>query len=72
MDSLYSAVLATRSNPLIRFQRRSEICFKLADKLQEKLNDEADFIQRASKNTQGQTALLILDRRDDPITPLLN
>lgn len=72
MDSLYSSVLATRSNPIIRFQRRSEICFKLADKLQEKLNDDSEFIARASKNASGISNLLILDRREDPITPMLN
>eukprot|EP00347_Sterkiella_histriomuscorum_P013072 403366130 len=71
IDAIYSVALATRSYPQIRFQKRSEICFKLADKLQEKLNEEQEFLQRISKNSQP-TSLLILDRREDPITPLLN
>lgn len=63
--------MATRTNPLIRFQSRSELCFKLAEKLQSKLNDESEFVNKMSKNS-ASTVLLILDRREDPITPLLN
>ncbi len=36
------------------------------------MNDDEDFVSKMSKNTNANTVLLILDRREDPITPLLN
>ena len=72
LDALFSVVMATRANPLIRYQRNSDVCYRFAEKLQAKLNEEQDFIERMSKNTQASTVLLIVDRREDPVTPILN
>lgn len=70
-EALYAIVMATRSNPLIRYQKSSDLCYRFADKLQSKLNDDDEFVAKISKNSPN-TVFLILDRREDPITPLLN
>lgn len=66
--------MATRANaPIIRFQKSSDVCFRLAEKVASKLKDDTDFLQRMSKaSVQSSTSILILDRREDPVTPLLN
>lgn len=71
LDGLYSVLLATRANPLIRYDSSSEICKLLATRLQSKLEGEQDFVARMSRNS-GQSHLLIIDRKQDPVTPLLN
>jgi vacuolar protein sorting-associated protein 45 len=67
--------MATRANaPVIRYQRSSDLCFRLAEKFRDKLTQQdQDFAQRVSKTNPPQaTTILILDRREDPITPILN
>lgn len=54
--------MATRSHPLIRFDGSSSLCRSLATSLNAKLGVEQP----------NQVTLLIYDRREDPITPLLN
>jgi vacuolar protein sorting-associated protein 45 len=66
--------MATRANaPFIRYQKSSDVCFRLAEKVNSKLREDPDFNSRMSKsNVSNATTILILDRREDPITPLLN
>lgn len=68
--ALMSYVLSVKKAPLIRFTEWSLPCQKIADKFSNLMNKESnlfDFSQR-----QGKPVLLILDRRDDCVTPLLN
>ncbi|CAL8083525.1 unnamed protein product [Orchesella dallaii] len=68
--ALMSFLLSVKKFPLIRYTDWSLPCQKLADKVQNLMNKESnlfDFPQR-----QGKPVLLILDRRDDCVTPLLN
>ena len=70
-DGVFSALMATRSFPLIRYQKSSDVCFRFAEKLQQKINDEGEFVTKMSKNS-ASTVLLLVDRREDPVSPLLN
>jgi vacuolar protein sorting-associated protein 45 len=73
-EALYAVVMATRANaPVIRYQKSSDVCFRVAEKLNSKLREDSDFVQRMSKaNIQNSTTIIIFDRREDPVTPLLN
>jgi len=49
-EALYAVVMATRANaPVIRYQKSSDVCFRVAEKLNTKLREDADFVQRMSK-----------------------
>jgi len=67
VDGLFSAVLALKRNPIIRYAVSSELTRKIAFDLQQKINND-NLIDKA----EGDCVLLICDRRDDPVTPLLN
>lgn len=71
IDGLFGVLMATRSNPIVRYEGSSPLCRHIAERLQEKLASEGDFVGRMSRNTPA-THLLICDRKEDPITPLLN
>ncbi|KAF8819828.1 Sec1 family protein [Cardiosporidium cionae] len=94
LEGVFAALCAVRARPLIRYQKSSSVCSKLARQLQMKLNEESSLFDRLpgggnaplglpnfgphnrkgddSSRTGKGTVLLIVDRRDDPITPLLN
>lgn len=63
--------MATRTNPVLRYDSNSGICNYIAEKVQAKLSQEQEFVNRMSRNSPS-THLLIVDRREDPVTPLLN
>ncbi|KZC15037.1 Vacuolar protein sorting-associated protein 45, partial [Dufourea novaeangliae] len=66
---IISVLLSVKKCPYIRYQSSSEMAKRLAEKVREVLSKESnsfDFRQETSP------VLLILDRRDDPVTPLLN
>lgn len=68
--ALMSYMLSIKKSPLIRYTDWSLPSQKIADKFSNLMNKESnlfDFSQR-----QGKPVLLILDRRDDCVTPLLN
>lgn len=81
-DGIFSVLLALRKFPVIRYQRSSEVCYNLADRLHEKLREDHDlmvsYMARSGRHKTtidgvDQTCvLLILDRREDPVTPLLH
>lgn len=40
-EALYSLVMATRANaPMIRYQKSSDVCFRLAEKITSKLKED--------------------------------
>jgi Sec1 family len=63
----------TTCTPCARYQRGSEVCQKLAESLAHLTGAEErelfDFGRRAG---EAAPLMLILDRRDDPVTPLLS
>ena len=83
VDGIFSVLMSLRKFPVIRYQRTSPICASIADKLHGKLREDPDlmsyFTQRSTtghKQTidgvDQSTMLLLIDRREDPVTPLLH
>jgi vacuolar protein sorting-associated protein 45 len=68
-DGLTSVLLALRKKPLIRYSHSSNVCKRLADELHRTVARERELFDFSQ---DVPPILLILDRRDDPITPLLN
>merc|ERR1740138_1742902 len=59
--------------PVIRYTNASEISRQIGYRLQSRIQEEQslfDVIEREKKNEGA--VLLLLDRRNDPVTPLLN
>lgn len=73
-EGLFSVLLSARgSNPQIRYDEGSQVCQLLAHELEEKINKDSMFVEKMSRTGDaGETTVLILDRREDPVTPLLN
>jgi len=70
-EGLLAQLLSLKKKPVVRYQESSPQCKKLADELcSSMLRESSLFDFRVS--TDVPAILLIIDRRDDPITPLLN
>jgi vacuolar protein sorting-associated protein 45 len=69
VDYLVSVLLSQRKNPIIRYQKKSAPCSLLAGELNSIVRSERELFNFGSAG--NDSLLLILDRRDDPITPLL-
>lgn len=72
VEALFAVCVALKVMPLLRYTSSSEVTQTLACKLQERIAEEPDLFNELSATPGGRPALLILDRRDDPVTPLLN
>ena len=58
---------------MIKYLANSDICEKLATKLTEKLSDEVNNPDlRNDFDTSSRCVLIITERKEDPVTPLLN
>jgi vacuolar protein sorting-associated protein 45 len=66
IDGMLSVLLSMKKKPIIRYQKSSEVCKKLADNLTMRMERE-----RGLFDFRSNPVLLLVDRRDDPITPLL-
>lgn len=44
IDGLFGVIMATRTNPVIRFDANSGICRYIADSLQSKISQELEFV----------------------------
>ncbi|KAM9970538.1 hypothetical protein ACTFIW_008487 [Dictyostelium discoideum] len=69
VDGLFSSLLALKKKPVIRYSSNSDTTRYLAEKITERMNRDRDLFDF---RRQGEPLLLILDRKDDPITPLLH
>ncbi|GAB6032401.1 vacuolar protein sorting-associated protein 45 [Chamberlinius hualienensis] len=69
-QGLFSALLALRISPVIRYQKSSDLCKRLADEMKLMMSKEASSFEFRRNDTSP--VLLIVDRRDDCLTPLLN
>ncbi|MED6209023.1 vacuolar protein sorting-associated protein 45 [Stylosanthes scabra] len=71
VDGLAAVFLALKRRPVIRYQRTSDIAKRIAHETNKLMYQEEsglfDF-----RRTEVSPLLLVLDRRDDPVTPLLN
>ncbi|PLN79247.1 vacuolar protein sorting-associated protein 45 [Aspergillus taichungensis] len=68
-EGVLAALLALKKNPLIRYEKNSLLAKKLATEVRYQLTQEEQLFN--FRKTDTPPILLILDRRDDPITPLL-
>ena len=70
-QGLISACLSNRMKPLIKSVKGSFLCQKLGKKLGTFFDDNNDFIRKeCGQNFNG--VLLLYDRKEDPISPLIN
>jgi len=70
-QGLISACLSNRMKPLIKSVKGSFLCQKLGKKLGIFFDDNYDFIRKeCGQNFNG--VLLLYDRKEDPISPLIN
>ncbi|XP_062101731.1 vacuolar protein sorting-associated protein 45 homolog [Humulus lupulus] len=71
VDSIAAVFLALKRRPVIRYQRTSDAAKRIAHETSKLMYQQEsglfDF-----RRTEISPLLLVLDRRDDPVTPLLN
>lgn len=68
-QGITAVLLSLKRCPLIRYQSNSNLCKDLGERILEIINKESSLF---AFGQSSQPVLLILDRRDDPVTPLLN
>ncbi|KAG5439375.1 hypothetical protein PCK2_000824 [Pneumocystis canis] len=68
-EGLLSILLSLKRRPVIRYEKNSEMARRLAEALQAGMEEEAPLFDFYSADTAP--ILLLLDRRNDPVTPLL-
>ncbi|KAH7682796.1 vacuolar protein sorting-associated protein 45 [Dioscorea alata] len=71
VDAIAAVFLALKRRPVIRYQRTSDIAKKVAQETA-KLMYEQESGLFDFRRTEISPLLLVIDRRDDPVTPLLN
>ncbi|KAG2611537.1 vacuolar protein sorting-associated protein 45 homolog [Panicum virgatum] len=71
VDGIASVFLALKRRPVIRFQRTSDVAKRIAQETARLMYEQEsglfDF-----RRTENSSLLLVIDRMDDPVTPLLN
>lgn len=67
--SLSALLLSLKRKPLIRFEKMSDLAKTLAESVSTTIDTESQLFD--FRLTQSQPVLLICDRRNDPVTPLL-
>lgn len=69
-QGLVSVLLSLKFKPYVRFQGTSEVAQVFARKVSEVMGGERELFQFG--RSDGAPLLLVLDRREDPVTPLLS
>lgn len=74
IEGLMSAILCLQVLPTIRYSCSSPIAVSIAHKLQTRIIAELSLFELVKKPQKGgpNPVVLLLDRRNDPVTPLLN
>jgi hypothetical protein len=70
VEGLVSILLSMKKKPLIRYAKNSPLAKRLGTELQYQMQQEAQLFD--FRRTDTPPILLLLDRRNDPVTPLLN
>jgi len=68
-DGLAALLLSMKRRPVVRYASGSELARVVASDLLKKMKQESELFD--FRRTEPAPLLLILDRRDDPVTPLL-
>lgn len=72
-ESLIALLLSLKLRPSIRYRAGSKVAQQLAKDVFDKINKESTLFDfRTQESGAPPPLLLILDRKDDPVTPLLN
>lgn len=69
VQGITAVLLSLKKCPYIRYQSRSEMAKRLSEKIRDILSKESSSFEFRQ---ESNPILLILDRRDDPVTSLLN
>ena len=69
-EGLIALLLSLKKKPLVRYEKNSLMAKKLATEIRYQMTQEEQLFDFRRPDTPP--ILLILDRRDDPVTPLLN
>ena len=72
VDGIFASAISLRMHPFVRYTRTSALCLKVATLLQAKIDDEHILFEQLLLPPSATSIILLLDRRDDPVTPLLN
>ncbi|PPQ72304.1 hypothetical protein CVT24_004581 [Panaeolus cyanescens] len=70
MQGITAVLLSLKKKPIIRYERMSPMAKKLGVEIQHRMQSESSLFD--FRLTQVPPLLLILDRRNDPVTPLLS
>lgn len=70
VQGIIAVLLSLKKKPVIRYERMSGMAKKLGSELQYRIQNEASLFD--FRLTQVPPLLIILDRRNDPVTPLLS
>lgn len=68
-EGVLALLLSLKKKPLIRYQKSSNLAKKLATEVRYSITQEDQLFD--FRKTDTPPILLIVDRRDDPVTPLL-
>ncbi|OWR55084.1 vacuolar protein sorting-associated protein 45 [Danaus plexippus plexippus] len=73
-QGLLALLLSLKRRPIIRYEASSEACARLAERVKELIRREAVLMDNniPFNGDIPPPQLLVLDRRDDPVTPLLH
>ncbi|KXZ43440.1 VPS33 protein [Gonium pectorale] len=71
VQGLSAVFLALRRRPVIRYQRGSDLVVRLAESLYRLTYKQESVVFDFGASRSAPPVVLLLDRRDDPVTPLL-
>lgn len=72
IDSLLSFILSLNIKPTIRYENNSKMAFKLANAMKYEIeSSNSQLFDNIMPRSNTEPMVLILDRKNDPITPLL-
>jgi len=69
LEALTSLLLALKKKPFIRYERMSPMAKRLGQEIKSKIEEETSLFD--FRPSAVQPCLILLDRRNDPVTPLL-
>ena len=70
VEGVIAMLLSLKKKPLIRYEKNSILCRKLATEVRYAVTQEEQLFDFRKPDTPP--ILLLVDRRDDPVTPLLS
>eukprot|EP01105_Mastigella_eilhardi_P009919 TRINITY_DN2328_c0_g1_i1.p1 TRINITY_DN2328_c0_g1~~TRINITY_DN2328_c0_g1_i1.p1 ORF type:complete len:569 (-),score=169.35 TRINITY_DN2328_c0_g1_i1:56-1711(-) len=69
VDGVCGVLLSLRRRPFIRYQKGSEVAQRVTQEIVRRMQQESDLFD--FRRSEIPPLLIVLDRKDDPVTPLL-